>query len=187
MYFNDTFLTIRKIHDDALSPILKKGDIVLIQRAELLPAYFREKLTVNDLNDDKTIEIDAQHDREKSMRIDELAGKAPIDSLTLWRTPPLGMPGDIVAFRSPKDSNIVAFSRIIGLGNQRIRPKSSLHKIERVNQYSVWVESDSDNEGFNGPISKKLLLGKVVKIVWPLSRRGDVPNSRPPLGRAWWP
>jgi signal peptidase I len=170
-----------------MSPILKRGDIVIIQRAELLPAYFQEKLTVNDLNDDNSIKIDEQNDREKAIRIDELSGKASIDSLTLWRTPPLVMPGDIVAFKNPKETNTVAFSRILGLGSQRIRPKSSLHKIERVNQYSLWVESDSETDGFNGPISKKLLLGKVVKIIWPLSRKGDVPKLRPPLGRAWWP
>lgn len=187
VYCNDTFITFRKIDDDSMAPTLRQGDIVLIQRAELFPAYFQEKLTVNDLTDENSSKIDQQNDIQRTMRLDEISGKAPVDSLTIWRSPPLAMPGDVVAFRSPKRTDTTQFSRIVALGGQRVRPKSSLHKIERVSNYSVWVENNHETDGFNGPVSKKMLVGKVTKIVWPMSRWADVPQVRPPLGRAWWP
>lgn len=187
IYFNDTFFSIQKVKNDSMNPDLKLGDIIIIQKGEFMPAFFQPKITVHDLASDHDGRLEEDNDRRKSLRMDAAAGKAPIDNLTVWRSPPICMPGDVAVFVSPEDMGSIEMTRVVGLGGQRIRPKTSLHKIEHVDPYSLWVESNNNNAGYNGPVSKKLLLGKAVKVIWPLGRWDSVSRKKPPIGRAWWP
>jgi len=187
IYFNDTFFSIQKVKNDDMVPDLKQGDLVLIQKGELLPAFFQPKITVNDLVDDND-RLEEDIDRRKSLRMDAAAGKAPIDNFTFWRSPPILMPGEVAVFINPQDMGSVEIKRVVGLGGQRMRPKASLHKIEHVDPYSLWLESDTNgNSGFNGSVSKKLLLGRAVRVMWPLERWKDITTKKPQIGRAWWP
>jgi signal peptidase I len=145
-------------------------------------------------------------DRRKSLQMDATAGKSGIDGFTIWRSPPIFLPGDVVAFTNPHAMERVEVSRVIGIGGQRIRPRTSYHKIEYLGAYSLWVEGDcyhhhdgdgkgdidGDNEtnriGYSdGKVSKKLVHGIVDRVLWPPSRMGKVHRVRPPIGRMWWP
>jgi signal peptidase I len=187
IYFNDTFFSIQKVKNDHMVPDLKQGDLVLVQKGELLPAFFHSKITANDLVDDND-RLGEDIDRRKSLRMDAAAGKAPTDNFTFWRSPPILMPGEVAVFTNPQDMGSVEIKRVVGLGGQRMRPKASLHKIEYVDPYSLWLESDNqDNGNYNGSVSKKLLRGRAVRVIWPLDRWKDVTTRKPQIGRAWWP
>ena len=189
IYFNDTFFSIQKVKNDHMVPDLKQGDLVLVQKGELLPAFFNSKITANDLVDDND-RLGEDIDRRKSLRMDAAAGKAPIDNFTFWRSPPILMPGEVAVFTNPQDMGSIEMKRVVGLGGQRMRPKASLHKIEYVDPYSLWLESDNQdngNSGFNGSVSKKLLRGRAVRVIWPLDRWKDITTKKPQIGRAWWP
>jgi signal peptidase I len=187
IYFNDVFFSIQKVKNDSMDPDLKQGDIILVQKGEFLPAFFQPKITVHDLASDNDSKLKEDNDRRKSLRMDDAAGKAPIDNLTVWRSPPIFMPGDVAVYDSPQDMGSIEMTRVVGLGGQRIRPKISLQKIERVDPYCLWVESNNIDAGFSGSVCKKLLLGKAVRVIWPLGRWEHVTTKKPPLGRAWWP
>jgi len=187
IYFNDTFYSTLKVHGNTMEPALQDGDIVLVRKIDFLPYYFQEKLSLNDLQDDASYKLEQEADRLKSLRMDASVGRPAGDEFTLWRSPPNALPGDVIAFTSPKAMECIDVKRIIGLGGQRIRPKSHYHKIEHIQPYSVWVEGDNGSDGYNGSVVKKLVIGKIDRIVWPPSRWGKVLGLRPPIGRAWWP
>jgi len=163
------------------------GDIVLIRKVDFLPHYFKNKLTVRDLEDDENDNLEQDNDMRKSLRMDASVGKPAGDSLTLWRSPPMVLPGDVIAFTNPQAMESTEVKRAIGIGGQRIRPKYSYHKIEYLGAYNLWVESDNGIRGYNGSVSKKLMKGTVDRILWPPYRMIKVERVRPPLGRGWWP
>ena len=187
IYFNDTFYMAYRVRGDSMEPALCDGDVVLIRKVDFLPRYFRNKFTVDDLLDDESDKLEEENDIQKALRMDASVGKSPGDNLTLWRSPPNVMPGDIIAFTNPEAQENTEIKRLIGIGGQRIRPKAAYHSIEYLGPFSVWVESDKGADGYSGTVSKKLLHGKVDCILWPPSRVGNTVERRRSVGRAWWP
>ena len=86
--------------------------------------------------------------------------------------------GDIVMFRSPQDPGKLLTKRVVGKQGDVVAPKSPPYpRLEAiVPRNHFWVEGDNtfhsiDSNNF-GPISQALVVGKVVMVVWPLSRFG---------------
>ncbi|KAI5949104.1 hypothetical protein KGF57_004934 [Candida theae] len=92
--------------------------------------------------------------------------------------------GDVVMFRSPLDPEKLLTKRVVGINGDVVLPSSSYPKSEvKIPRNHYWVEGDNqvhsiDSNEF-GPISKGLVVGKVVMILWPLSRFGST------LERQW--
>ncbi|CAK9441486.1 uncharacterized protein LODBEIA_P53540 [Lodderomyces beijingensis] len=87
--------------------------------------------------------------------------------------------GDIIMFRSPLDPDKLLTKRVIGVNGDRVYPKSPRYPKSEVKipRNHLWVEGDNsfhsiDSNEF-GPISKGLVVGKVVYIIWPASRWGQ--------------
>ena len=187
IYFIDTFFSIHRVQNDSMSPSLQKGDIVVIQKGDFFPYYKHNvDLTVDDLVNDTKDKITEQNNIQNIFKMEMATGRKPISNTTIYRRPPILLPGCIVAFHSPKEFGQVEISRVVGLGGQRVRPKSSLHKIEHVKPSQVYVETDHDGSGYDGCISKKLVLGNVVMKLWP-PLSNSIEAKKPPLGRTWWP
>ncbi|KAL6719764.1 hypothetical protein ACLMJK_001685 [Lecanora helva] len=90
--------------------------------------------------------------------------------------------GMIVAFWSPAHPEVMAIKRIVAIEGDRIETKSPypLPK-EDVPVGHVWVEGEnpmseqrSYDSNYYGPVSKSLIVGRAVGVVWPLSRRGRI-------------
>lgn len=85
--------------------------------------------------------------------------------------------GDVVLFRSPLDPEKILTKRVIGIGGDMINCTNKYPKPNtRVPRNHLWVEGDNefhsiDSNNF-GPISQALVIGKVVNIIWPMSRIG---------------
>ena len=84
--------------------------------------------------------------------------------------------GDIILFRSPTDPEKVLTKRVVGLQGDTVKPKHPPYPRDeaRVPRNHLWVEGDNtfhsvDSNNF-GPISQGLVVGKVVTVIWPLSR-----------------
>ncbi|KAI5956203.1 hypothetical protein KGF54_000678 [Candida jiufengensis] len=89
--------------------------------------------------------------------------------------------GDIIMFRSPLDPEKLLTKRVIGVNNDIIFPKSTYPKSEvKIPRNHYWVEGDNvhsiDSNEF-GPISKGLVVGKVILVLWPLNRFGHDINK----------
>ncbi|KAK3669850.1 hypothetical protein LTR78_010231 [Recurvomyces mirabilis] len=109
-------------------------------------------------------------------------------------------PGDVILFRSPHDPETVAVKRVIGTEGDSItldprrRPSRRRDaadlpesrgwdawagRVPTVPDGHLWVEGDfwrrSRDSNWYGPISKSLVQGKAVAVVWPLSRFGTRP------------
>lgn len=86
--------------------------------------------------------------------------------------------GDIIMFRLPLDPEKLLTKRVVGINGDVILPTSNYPKLEvKIPRNHYWVEGDNrvhsiDSNEF-GPISKGLVVGKVVMILWPLSRFGQ--------------
>ncbi|ODV79135.1 LexA/Signal peptidase [Suhomyces tanzawaensis NRRL Y-17324] len=92
--------------------------------------------------------------------------------------------GDVIMFRSPENPEKILTKRVVGLQGDRVRPKSPYPKAQTVvPRNHLWVEGDNafhsiDSNNF-GPVSQGLVVGKVVTILWPLSRFGkDILGGR---------
>ncbi|GEQ68753.1 hypothetical protein JCM33374_g2421 [Metschnikowia sp. JCM 33374] len=86
--------------------------------------------------------------------------------------------GDVVMFRSPEDPEKLVAKRVIGLQGDVILPRSDQYpkKHALIPRNHLWVEGDNafhsvDSNKF-GPISQGLVVGKVMGVIWPLSRIG---------------
>lgn len=86
--------------------------------------------------------------------------------------------GDIVMFRLPLDPEKLMTKRIVGVQGDLInpRPEYPRQKATRVGRNHLWVEGDNafhsiDSNTF-GAISLGLVVGKVVLLMWPVSRWG---------------
>ena len=99
--------------------------------------------------------------------------------------------GDVAIFASPNYYPVrYAVKRIVSTGQHRIRPTDALRNVETVPADCVWVEGDNKDKSEDsrdyGPLSKRLLVGKVERILWPPSRWGRiVERKKPPPGRVW--
>ena len=86
--------------------------------------------------------------------------------------------GDVIMFRLPLDPEKLLTKRVVGINGDVILPTSNYPKLEvKIPRTHYWVEGDNrvqsiDSNEF-GPISKGLVVGKVVMILWPLSRFGQ--------------
>lgn len=86
--------------------------------------------------------------------------------------------GDIVVFRSPEDPEKVVTKRVTGLQGEIINTKSppSLRPQVNVPRNHLWLEGDNTFHSIDlnnfGPVSQGLVLGKVVGVIWPISRMG---------------
>lgn len=84
--------------------------------------------------------------------------------------------GDIIMFRSPNNPEKLVTKRITGLQGDTVFPHSPPYPKNQalIPRNHLWVEGDNtahsvDSNTF-GPISQGLVVGKVVAIIWPLSR-----------------
>lgn len=84
--------------------------------------------------------------------------------------------GDIVMFHSPTDPERLLTKRVVGVLGDTVYPRDPAYprKQALVPRNHLWVEGDNqfhlvDLNSF-GPISQALVVGKVVTILWPLSR-----------------
>lgn len=216
-YANEKLYTFHRVSpttptpSSSLEPILCEGDVLLIRRVDFLPHYITTPgLDASHLAEDNTSKesdknfdslLDDETDRLKALKLDAGVGRPAGNPFTLWRSPPNVMPGDLVVVRCPETFTKKRWDvgRLIGLGGQRVRPLDSHHQIESIPPYRIWIESPSPYpnptssaaastlSGKYGPVSKKLLVGRVQRIVWPPKRWGVVERIRPPKGRAWWP
>ncbi|KAI3402498.2 hypothetical protein KGF56_004739 [Candida oxycetoniae] len=87
--------------------------------------------------------------------------------------------GDIIMFRSPLDPEKLLTKRVIGVNGDHVHPRSPRYPKSEVKipRNHLWVEGDNsfhsvDSNEF-GPISKGLVVGKVVMVLWPPSRLGQ--------------
>lgn len=90
--------------------------------------------------------------------------------------------GDIIMFRSPMDPERLLTKRVIGVNGDTVQPrkKSYPKKEVKIPRGHFWVEGDNamhsiDSNEF-GPISRGLVVGKVVFVLWPPSRFGTELN-----------
>lgn len=88
---------------------------------------------------------------------------------------------------------VTSIKRIIGLPGDRIKTKPPFPSPEMVVQPGhVWVEGDGEttlDSNTYGPISIRLITGKITHAIWPLSKMGkidwrDAPPRREPAGQA---
>lgn len=93
--------------------------------------------------------------------------------------------GDVVMFRSPQDPEKLLTKRVVGLQGDVITTRSPPYPRPqaRIPRNHLWVEGDNEFHSIDsnkfGPISQALVIGKVVGIVWPISRIGtDIVGGR---------
>ena len=151
---------------------MKSGDVILVRKSDT-------KFLVGYDKDDMDIKAVRMHEAKLGIGGDWIS------------KPPLVTIGDVVVFLSPVNPNETTIKRVIGLGGQHVQPPDRFQQAILIPKYSVWVEGDSssikseDSRSY-GPISKKLLVGKAERILWPPSRCGNVIVNKPSLGRSWW-
>ncbi|PSR81971.1 mitochondrial inner membrane protease subunit-like protein [Coniella lustricola] len=91
--------------------------------------------------------------------------------------------GMIVTFYNPLKPDVLTTKRIVGLPDDLIRTKPPFpDPYVRVPPNHVWVEGDeggslTKDSNTYGPISIRLIQGRVSHIVWPLRKAGTV---------KWW-
>lgn len=84
--------------------------------------------------------------------------------------------GDVIFIRSPIDPEKILTKRVVGLQGDTISTNSPPYPKPQltVPRNHLWVEGDNsfhsiDSNDF-GAISQALVIGKVVSIIWPMSR-----------------
>lgn len=86
--------------------------------------------------------------------------------------------GDVVLIRSPLNPEKIVIKRILGVQGDKIITRSPYPRPTcQIPTGHLWVEGDNihsvDSNTF-GPVSEGLVIGKASKIVWPLSRFGEI-------------
>lgn len=93
------------------------------------------------------------------------------------RSPSSLQRGDIVMLRSPYNPEKLLTKRIIGIQGDHIAPREEYPRRQAtIPRNHLWVEGDNsfhsiDSNTF-GPVSRGLVVGKVSRVLWPLSRFG---------------
>ncbi|KAK5660287.1 hypothetical protein OQA88_12827 [Cercophora sp. LCS_1] len=91
--------------------------------------------------------------------------------------------GMLVTFRSPTDPNKIVVKRIVGLAGDVVQThKPYPHALVQVPEGHVWVEGDASwdktkDSNYYGPISARLITGRITHILSPLKRAGRI---------KWW-
>lgn len=87
----------------------------------------------------------------------------------------------VIVFYTPSNPERRAVKRIVALEGDRVQTRADYPvKWVDVPVGHVWVEGDnverdgerSRDSNYYGPVSKGLVVGKVVGVVWPWGRRG---------------
>jgi len=83
--------------------------------------------------------------------------------------------------RNPNDPEKITVKRIIGLEGDVVRTRPPYpHEYVQVPEGHVWVEGDGDkskDSNYYGPISARLITGRITHILSPWNRSGRV---------KWW-
>lgn len=104
--------------------------------------------------------------------------------LLLKYQPTLGLArGDVVAFYAPHRPERLVVKRVIGLAGDEVVPDTRRTEtgmgLVRVPEGHVWVEGDnwraSGDSNLYGPVSRSLITGRALCIVWPWARCGAKP------------
>ena len=207
IWFTDNFYSLHRVKGDSMEPALMDGDVVVVRRSDVIPWRSKERdesmITKHNssksTNNEEEQPVDDRHisairdakERQRIRQIDASWGCYHQQSHMFTPSAPLMLAGDVAIFASPNYYPIrYAVKRIVSTGQQRIRPADALRSIETVPADCVWVEGDNEEKSEDsrdyGPISKRLLVGKVERIVWPPSRWGQVVERKRPLpGRVW--
>lgn len=89
-----------------------------------------------------------------------------------------------LSYRSPLDPEKIAVKRIIALEGDLVRPRTAHHQPAiRVPKGHIWVEGDAgtDKESLDsntyGPISTRLVTGRLTHILYPWKKFGRI---------RWW-
>ena len=205
IWFTDTFYSLHRVKGESMEPALMDGDVIVVRRSDVMPWRSRQRdesmmtkhnssRSKNDEgpNDDKhRSAIRDAKERQRIRQIDASWGCHHHQFSTFTHSAPLMLAGDVAILKSPNYYPIrYAVKRIVSTGQQRIRPADALRSIETVPADCVWVEGDNEEKSEDsrdyGPLSKRLLVGKAERIVWPPSRWGQVvERKRPPRGKVW--
>ena len=98
--------------------------------------------------------------------------------------------------RSPRNPENISVKRIVALEGDRIYPRDPLkHSLTRVPKGHIWVEGDagSGQESLDsheyGPISTRLVTGRLTHIIYPWKKFGRIPWEDPEKkeSAAQWP
>ncbi|KAK4103734.1 LexA/Signal peptidase [Parathielavia hyrcaniae] len=89
--------------------------------------------------------------------------------------------GMVVTFRNPYDPSKITIKRIVGLEGDVVKTRHPYpYEYAAVPEGHVWVEGDgekSQDSNYYGPISARLVTGKVTHVLSPWERAGRV---------RWW-
>jgi len=195
----DNLFSFAKVRGASMEPTLKDGDIVLVKKSDFFTGLWGSGATTaakipNDMDERNDTSSGVNNidetDRARLARVEASIGNTPS---TLWSKPPEILRGHIVVFKSPRKAypHEYHIKRVEAIGGQMIRPNQRLRSIEQIPKYSIWVEGDnptnSEDSCSYGPVSKKLLEGRAVRVVWPPWRWGALEKKNPSSGKAWWP
>ncbi|KAF5833879.1 mitochondrial inner membrane signal peptidase [Dunaliella salina] len=90
--------------------------------------------------------------------------------------------GDVAVLWSPDDPRQQLVKRVTGLEGDVVWD-SYQHNATCIPQGRCWIEGDNplasgDSRNIYGPVHLGLLEGRVIRIVWPLTRWGEVEDLR---------
>jgi len=192
-----------------MEPTLLDGDLILVRRADIMPwrkrrrdqeavVRWRRRLRdISDDNDDNDEDYDPKADEDVREAIERQRIRAVDDSWEchyhsslLFSPLPLLLSGDVAVFSSPSCyPPKLSVKRVISTGSQRVRPAGDLRCIESIPPDSTWMEGDnernSDDSRKYGPVTKRLLVGKAERVIWPPSRWGRIERKKLAAGRMW--
>lgn len=92
--------------------------------------------------------------------------------------------------RSPLDPEKSAVKRVIGIEGDRVRSRDPHQPTVRVPKGHIWVEGDAgtDRESLDsntyGPISARLVTGRLTHIIYPWKKFGQIRWWEHPVGTA---
>ena len=209
IWVTDSFCSLHRVKGESMEPALMDGDIILVRRSDIMPwrskqqdeatirEYNRSRSSADENNENSTFNsatttvINDAKERQRIRQIDASWGCHHPESLIYTPSAPLMLAGDVAIFASPNYYPVrYAVKRIVSTGQHRIRPTDALRNVETVPADCVWVEGDNKDKSEDsrdyGPLSKRLLVGKVERILWPPSKWGRmIERKKPPPGRVW--
>mmetsp|Transcript_25662 Transcript_25662/g.38364 ORF Transcript_25662/g.38364 Transcript_25662/m.38364 type:complete len:214 (+) Transcript_25662:114-755(+) len=177
--FHDCFYSISRIEGRSMEPLLQQGDYILTKRFDLDLGILQHVVSPASAstNDNETASFDPCYQ----------------SSFFCFNFPPRISKGDIAIFKSPIDFPAkLCAKRVIceavpnnkvggaGLNQYNYLSRTRRRAVQQrpsagfMPPCTVWVEGDnrkwSDDSNHFGPVSKKLLVGRAVRIIWPPSR-----------------
>jgi len=180
----DNLYSICRVTGPSMEPTLKDGDIVLVRKSEM--NLFHGFSSKNITKEKEEEIIMTAHHLWHMNKIDD--GPRKVSSRFSFASI-LPLPGSVIIFFSPCDfPKKYCIKRVIAQEGQHCIPANNPSEIIQVPENSVWVEGDNPKDSEDscsyGPISKKLIVGYAERILWPLSRFGNVKRVEP--DRSWW-